>query len=186
MATGTTAAPALTGTFTADPVHSSFGFAVKHMGVSTFRGTFDDVAARLEGDGDQLRVEGRAQVESISIRTPDMFRAHVLGDEFFAADRHPEVAFRSSRVELHDGGQATVEGELEMKGIARPVTAHGTYGGPVTNPYGKTLFALELSTTVDRRDFDMHWNATLPNSDKAALAHEVTITAHLEFLGDGE
>ncbi len=183
----TVATPAVpAGSFTVDTVHSSFGFAVKHMGVSTFRGTFDEVTARLESDGTDLRLEGQAKVESISIRTPDMFRAHVLSDEFFAAERHPEIAFRSSRIEVREGGEATVEGELEIKGIARPVTAHGEVQGPVTNPYGKTLVALELSTTVDRRDFDIRWEATLPGSDKLALDHDVTISAHLEFVLDGE
>ncbi len=179
-----TAVPA--GSFTADPQHSSFGFAVRHMGVSTFRGTFDDVAAQLTGDGADLRLEGQARVESISIKAPVEFRGHVLSDEFFAAERHPEIAFRSTRIELHEGGEATVEGELELKGTARPVTAHGTFDGPVTNPYGKTLVALELSTTVDRRDFDIRWEATLPGSDKLALDHDVTISAHLEFVLDGE
>ncbi len=176
-------APAVpAGSFTADPLHSSFGFAVRHMGVSTFRGTFEDVAAQLVGDGADLRLEGRARVDSISIKAPAEFRAHVLGDDFFAADRHPEIAFRSTRIELHDDGQATVEGELELKGIVRPVTAHGVVDGPVTNPYGATLVALELSTTVDRRDFDMHWNAPLPASDRLALGTDVTITAHLELV----
>jgi polyisoprenoid-binding protein YceI len=183
----TLATPAVpTGSYTADLVHSSFGFAVKHMGVSTFRGTFDDVAARLDSDGGQLRVEGQAKVESISIRTPDMFRAHVLSEEFFAAERHPEIAFRSTRIEVREDGEATVEGELEIKGTTRPVTAHGTLAGPVTNPYGKTLVALELATTVDRRDFDIRWEAKLPGSDKLALDFDVQITAHLEFVLDGE
>ena len=82
----------LAGTYTADPVHSSFGFAVRYQGVSLFRGTLDDVAATL-ADG---RLEGTAKVESISIRTPEQFRAHVLSAEFFDAANHPEVTFTST------------------------------------------------------------------------------------------
>ena len=77
----------LSGTYTADPVHSSFGFAVRYQGVSLFKGTLDEVDAELV-DG---RLEGSAKVESISIRTPEQFRAHVLGGEFFDAANHPEV-----------------------------------------------------------------------------------------------
>ena len=73
----------------ADPVHSSFGFAVKYQGISIFRGTLDDVTATL-ADG---KLEGAAQVESISIRTPEQFRGHVLSDDFFAADKYPTVTF---------------------------------------------------------------------------------------------
>ena len=60
----TTAAAPLSGTYTVDPVHSSFGFAVRYQGVSIFKGTLDEVQATL-ADG---RLEGAAKVESISIR----------------------------------------------------------------------------------------------------------------------
>src|ERR1700704_4845056 len=71
-----TATQPLAGRFQADPVHSSFGFAVKHMGVNTFRGTLADVdASYVDGV-----LEGRAKVESISIVNPPEFRAHVLGE----------------------------------------------------------------------------------------------------------
>ncbi len=69
-----TTATTLSGTYTADPVHSSFGFAVRYQGVSLFKGTLEEVDAKLV-DG---RLEGAAKVESISIRTPEQFRAHVL------------------------------------------------------------------------------------------------------------
>src|SRR3712207_8474925 len=109
----TTATTPFAGTYTADPVHSSFGFAVRYQGVSLFRGTLTDVAATL-ADG---RLEGTAKVESISIRTPEQFRAHVLSPEFFDAEGHPEVRFASSDVELREDGTARVSGELTIKGI---------------------------------------------------------------------
>ena len=113
----------LAGTYAADPVHSSFGFAVRYQGVSIFRGTLDDVAATL-ADG---RLEGTAQVESISIRTPEQFRAHVLSEEFFDAANHPTVTFVSDDLDLREDGTAEVAGELTIKGITNPVTATGTW-----------------------------------------------------------
>src|SRR3954465_11111569 len=99
MATATTP---FAGTYVADPIHSSFGFAVRYQGVSIFRGTLGDVSATL-ADG---RLEGTAQVESISIRTPEQFRAHVLGEEFFDAANHPTVTFASSDLDLREDGTA--------------------------------------------------------------------------------
>src|SRR5215203_6073530 len=96
----------LSGTYTADPVHSSFGFSVRYQGVSLFKSTLDEVDAKLV-DG---RLEGAAKVESISIRTPEQFRAHVLSAEFFDAENHPEVKFTSQDVEVADDGTAKVEG----------------------------------------------------------------------------
>src|SRR4029453_19421719 len=102
----TTAVQPFTGTFHADPVHSSFGFAVQYSGTGKFRGTLDDVAATLTAGEDGLSLGGSAQVESISIRQPEMFRAHVLGPEFFDAENHPEVSFKSTKVELSEDGTA--------------------------------------------------------------------------------
>jgi polyisoprenoid-binding protein YceI len=91
----------LSGTYTADPIHSSFGFAVKYQGVSVFRGNLSEVQATLTGG----RLEGTAKVESISIRTPEQFRAHVLSGEFFDAESHPEVAFARPARGRHRQGQ---------------------------------------------------------------------------------
>ncbi len=179
------AAQPLSGLFVADPVHSSFGFAVKHMGLATFRGTFDQVEARLDATGDAPVLEGAAAVEGISIRTPDQFRAHVLAEDFFDAEKHPDVLFRSTSVQLGDDGEATVEGELTIKGTSRPVTATGTWTPVITDPYGNPRTAVELVATVDRFDFGMAWDMALPNGG-SALGREVTLQVHLELVGQAQ
>ena len=173
MATATT----LSGTYTADPVHSSFGFSVRYQGVSLFKGTLDGANATLT-DG---KLEGVAQVESISIRTPEQFRAHVLSAEFFDAENHPDVKFSSQDIELGEDGTATVEGELTIKGITRPVSATGTWIAPDADAFGNTRGHLNLEAVVDRTEFDMNWNAPLPSGGKA-LADEVTLTVDLSLV----
>jgi polyisoprenoid-binding protein YceI len=170
-------ATALKGTYTADPVHSSFGFSVRYQGVSLFRGTLDDVQATLT-DG---RLEGRAKAESISIRTPEQFRAHVLSGEFFDAENHPEVVYTSSDLDVSDDGTVSVDGELTIKGITRPVSATGTWIAPEADAFGNTRGHLNLEAQVDRTEFDMNWNAPLPSGGKA-LANEVTLTVELSLL----
>jgi polyisoprenoid-binding protein YceI len=171
-----------TGTFVADRDHSSFLFAIRHMQVSSFRATFGDVDAQLVGDGSGLSLEGRARAESVSIDNPPEFREHVVySDEFFDARQHPEIVFRSTRVELREDGTAEVEGELEVKGIARPLTATGTYQAPVEDPYGSIRTAIELTASADRRDWDMSWQMPLPKGGDV-LGYEVEITVHLELI----
>jgi polyisoprenoid-binding protein YceI len=172
-----TTATQLSGTYVADPVHSSFGFAVRYQGVSLFKGTLDEVDAKLV-DG---RLEGSAKVESISIRTPEQFRAHVLSPEFFDAGNHPTVEFTSNDVELGEDGIAKVEGELTIKGITRPVTATGTWITPAADAFGSTRGHLNLEAVVDRTEFEMNWNAPLPSGGKA-LANEVTLTVELSLV----
>jgi polyisoprenoid-binding protein YceI len=171
-----TATP-LAGTYVADPVHSSFGFAVRYQGVSLFRGTMNEVTASL-ADG---RLEGSAKVESISIRTPEQFRAHVMSAEFFDAENHPEVKFSSSQVDLREDGTAVVDGELTIKGITRPVRATGTWTAPASDAFGSTRGHLHLEATVDRTEFDMNWNAPLPSGGKA-LANDVTLTVDASLV----
>jgi polyisoprenoid-binding protein YceI len=168
---------ALSGSYVADPIHSSFGFAVRYQGVSLFKGTLDEVDATLT-DG---RLEGAAKVESISIRTPEQFRAHVLGGEFFDAANHPEVTFSSSDIDLREDGTVALDGELTIKGITRPVQATGTWIAPAADAFGNTRGHLNLEAQVDRTEFDMNWNAPLPSGGKA-LANEVTLTVELSLV----
>jgi polyisoprenoid-binding protein YceI len=173
MATATT----LPGTYVADPVHSSFAFSVRYQGVSLFKGSLDEVDAKLV-DG---TIEGAAKVDSISIRTPEQFRAHVLSPEFFDAENHPTVEFRSNDVELSDDGVAKVEGELTIKGITRPISATGTWIAPEGDAFGNRRGHLNLEAVIDRTEFDMNWNAPLPSGGKA-LANEVTLTVELSLV----
>src|SRR3954447_4494101 len=172
----TTATQPLAGRHIADTVHSSFGFAVKHMGVNTFRGSLSDVDASVV-DG---VLEGRAKVESISIVNPPEFRAHVLSEEFFDAASHPEVVFRSTDLDLADDGTATVRGELTIKGITREVVATGTWTPPAESPYGIQVAALEVSAGIDRTQFGMTWNAPLPKGGNI-LDEKVTLNVHIEL-----
>jgi len=168
---------ALEGTFNADPVHSSFGFAVKYQNVSNFRGTLGDVAATF-ADG---KLEGTAQVESISIVTPEQFRAHVLSPDFFDVENFPTVTFTSTDVTLNDDATATVNGELTLRGVTQPITATGTWQAPSADAFGNTRAHLQLDTTIDRTEFGLNWNMPLPAGGNA-LANEVTLTVDIALV----
>jgi len=150
-----------TGTFRAEPVSSTFAFAVRHSDTFTFRGVLPEVAATLRADGDVLTIEGEARVDSISVVEPEALRANLLGPEFFDAESHPEVTFRSTEIRLAEDGRAEVEGELAMKGVTRPVTATGQYSAPRQAAFGEVA-GFQLTTTIDRRDFGFAWQAELP------------------------
>jgi polyisoprenoid-binding protein YceI len=174
----TTAVQPYSGTYSADPVHSSFGFAVEYAGTGKFRGTLDDVSATLTAGDDGLALEGSARVESISIKNPAQFRAHVLGPEFFDAESHPEVTFRSSSIELDEDGTARLDGELTIAGATHPVAIAGTWTEPVAAAGGGVRAGLELATVIDRRDFGFEWQMELPGGGDA-LAYDVTLEVSL-------
>ncbi len=162
----TLAAQPFAGTYRAQPLPSTFAFAVRHSGVFWYRGSLPDVEATLRGDGDGLTLEGSARVESISVVEPAAMRASVLGPEFFDAGRHPEITFRSTAVRLDDDGRAEVDGELTIRGVTRPVAAAGRYAAPRQGSFG-VLAGLQLRTTFDRREFGFDWQMTLPGGGDA-------------------
>ena len=160
-----------TGTWRADPVHSSVSFAVKYLGVATFAGTLTDFDATL-ADG---ALTGSARVASIEVKDENLY-GHLQSPEFFDAERHPELTFSGT-----DAGDGRFEGELTIKGVTRPVTLQATVTGPVTDPHGNERHGLALTAVVDRTEFGLAWNAPLPGGG-FALADDVTLTADLSLL----
>jgi polyisoprenoid-binding protein YceI len=175
-------APTLVRSFVGDRDHSSFGFAVKHMTVSTFRGTFEDVDAtvQLTEDG-AIVVSGSAAVESIGVRSPVDLRTHLLSADFFDAEQHPRITFASAPARPAADGSITVEGELTIRNVTRSVVATGTWAGPVEDPFGGVRAALALRAVIDRRDYGMTWNMPLPRGGDA-LGTDVEITVQLEVI----
>ena len=125
MSAITTSTPIPTGTtWTVDPVHSTVGFAVKHMVVSTFRGSFEDYDATLTASEDgTLRLEGRVSADSIAVKD-DNLATHLKAPDFFDTERHPYVTFSSTLVRA-ENGSLVVDGELTIKGNSRPIEARG-------------------------------------------------------------
>ena len=158
-----------TGTWTLDTAHSQVGYAVKHAGISLFKGSVDGFDASL-ADG---TLKGSAPVTGIKVEGEN-FAAHLLSPDFFDAERHPTLSFTSTELR-RDGDELVVEGELEIRGERRPVRLTGTIAGPVMDRIG-----ISLETVIDRTDFGITWNMELP-SGGAVLENEVKITADLEL-----
>ena len=164
-----------TGTWNLDPVHSSVSFAVKHSGVMTFRGTFGEIGASL-ADG---RLEGTAKVASVVVDDENL-AGHLQTPDFFDAEQHPELRFTSTTIE-RDGERISIEGDLTLRGVSRPVELSGTVSGPITDGYGNQRLGLDVETTVNRRDYGIDWSADLPSGEQM-LADDVVLTANLALV----
>ncbi len=159
------------GTWQADSVHSSVGFAVKYLGVATFTGELTNFEATLE-DGE---LAGTAQIASVEVKDENL-KSHLQSPEFFDAERHPEITFSGSA-----NAEGGFEGELTIKGVTQPVTLEADVTGPVTDPYGNERYGLSLTTVVDRTTFGLNWNNPLPGGG-FALANDVTLKAELSLV----
>jgi polyisoprenoid-binding protein YceI len=171
------------GTYVADPVHSSIGFAVTHAGVSTFRGSFADYEVRLAG-GESPKLEGSVDVNGISL-ADEQLKGHLLSPDFFDAGQYSRLNFESSEVSVDEDGKARVRGTLEIGGQSREVEASGRFAQHVNYLDGSARVGLSLATTIDRRDFGLDWQAELP-SGGVALDWQVEIAVELELVEEGE
>ena len=174
--TTATAIPA--GTYTTDGVHSSAGFAVKHM-LSTFRGSFGTINATVSVDENgAATLTGSVPVDSVVVKDENLV-AHLQSPEFFDAEQHPEVRFDSVELTI-DGPAATLSGDLTIKGHTERITAEGSVVGPIEDPFGNTKLGLQFETVVDRTKFGLNWNAPLPKGG-FMLANDVTLSVDLEL-----
>ena len=173
-----TAIPA--GTYRLDPVHSSAGFAFKHMVVATFRGRFDDFDATLTADeAGHTSLSGVVHVGSIEVKDENL-KAHLGSPEFFDVKRYPEIRFEASEIEIGQGGELAVAGELTIKGQTHGVELTGSISGPALTFGDVTKIGLTLETVIDRTAYGLSWNAPLPKGG-VALADDVKLTVELEL-----
>jgi polyisoprenoid-binding protein YceI len=167
-----------TGIWKSDPVHSQVGFAVKHMVVATFRGTFADFDVTLANQDGEPRLYGAVRADSVQVRDENL-NGHLASPDFFDTERYPEINFTSTGIRTDDG-ELVVEGDLTIKGTTKRVESRGQISGPVADPAGGERIGIDLETQVDRTEFGLNWNAPLP-SGGVAVQNEVTLTVHLEL-----
>jgi polyisoprenoid-binding protein YceI len=169
----------LEGTWRTDPIHSDLGFSARHMVVSTFRGRVPRFEAVLSADDGALRLEGTAPVAALEFADPTQ-HGHIMSPDFLDLDRHPDLRFASTAIDLGDDGAIVVEGELTLRGATRPIVLRGAIEGPVQDPFGGSRLGLRLEGALDRRDFGLTWDMPLPDGG-LVLGHEVQLTAELEL-----
>ena len=152
----------LTGDYTIDPAHSRIGFAVRHAMVTNVRGEFTEYEGKLHLDGsDPSKSTAELVIKVASIDTKQAQRdEHLRTGDFFAAETHPEITFRSTSAEEADGDYL-LHGDLTIKGVTRPVTLDLEYTGAATDPYGAQRAGFEGGATVDRTDWGLTYNAAL-------------------------
>ena len=159
--------------YNVDPSHSSVGFEVKHMGIATVRGRFGTFEGKIDATGDAPVLEGTVDVATID--TGDANRdGHLKGPEFFDADQQPKISFHSTATEVGGAGDINLAGEINIKGTNKPIQLTGEIAENGQDPWGNERIGLELTSTIDRRDFDLKWNQTLPNGN-LLVANEVKL-----------
>ncbi|MFD6421884.1 YceI family protein [Streptomyces sp. NPDC060198] len=171
--TDTTVAPAavlphpalkgLTGEWMIDPAHSRIGFSVRHAMVTTVRGSFAEYESLLYFDGSTpSRSRAEIAIATASVDTGVEQRdAHLVGREFLDARKHPRMVFTSSAVSLVTQDLFRMTGDLTIRGTTNPVDLDLTYIGFVTDAFGDERVGFDGTTTINRTDWGLTYNARL-------------------------
>lgn len=161
-----------------DSTHSEIAFKVRHMMISTVTGHFEDFQASAETEGDDFNnasIEFSAKTASINTKNADR-DAHLKSDDFFNSEKFPEMKFVSKSFV----GDKLI-GDLTIRDITKEVTLDAEFNGIVVDPYGQTKAGFEIKGEINRKDFNLTWNAvteagSIVVSDKVRLAVDVQFT----------
>lgn len=175
-------APIPAGDYTIDPAHSIIGFSIRHLEINWVEGRFKDFTGTIHYDAADVtrsKVEFSAKIESIDTGVEPRDK-HLRSADFFDAAKYPEMRFRSTRVERRGSGYL-LTGDLTIKGVTRSVSLPFDLAGAVTDPWGKTRFGAQASTTISRRDFNITYGNALAGGG-VDIGDEVAIKLQLEAV----
>lgn len=173
---------AQTTTWTLDAAHSRAEFAIRHLVIATVRGTIpirSAIVARDERDVTRSRVVAELDVAAISTGA-DERDAHLRSADFFDVANHPTIRFESTGIEETAEG-LRVRGDLTIRGATRPVALDVELLGEARDPWGNQKAALSATTTFDRRDFGLTWNAALETGG-VLVADKVKVQLDLQLV----
>ena len=155
-----------------DVVHSTVGFAVKHMLFSTVRGKFNDVQATAEIDEQTGSLRSvNAEISVVSVDTDNAKRdGHLRSDDFFNAERYPTITFESTSIEPEGNGNYRVDGILTIRDVSKPITLEGKLLGKMP---GRVAF--EAAGQINRQDFNVTWNKALQSAGGLMVSDEVDL-----------
>ncbi len=146
------------GTYGIDAAHSSVDFKIRHL-VSKVSGSFTDFDGTIVADHNNLDASSvEFTIQAASINTKNEKRdGHLRSSDFFDAETHPEITFKSSKITKVDDDTFAVAGTLTMRGVAKEITLMVDFLGEMS-AMGGTRAGYQLTTTLNRMDYGVSWN----------------------------
>lgn len=169
-----------TGTWRVDPVHSSVEFQVKHLGIATVKGQFNEFEGAVEVGPEGTVAYGTVQTASVDTREPQRDE-HLRSADFFEAETYPTIDFRSTAIRATGGDGLEIDGELTIHGVTRPITLQAEFEGGETDPQGNERVGFAASAQLNRSDYGMKFNAAL-GSGNVVVSDKVKIQVNVSAV----
>lgn len=150
-------------TWTIDTNHASAEFAARHMMVTTVRGQFRKITGTIEYDQqnpENAYVEAVIDAAAFDTGVTDRDN-HLRSADFLDVENHPQLVFKSTKVEPTSESTAKITGDLTIRGVTRPVVIEAELIGVVDSPFGDTRVGFTGSTKINREDWGLTWNMAL-------------------------
>ena len=166
-----------------DPSHSSLEFAVRHMLVSTVKGSFVEFAADVEiDDVDLTKSRGTITAKVASLDTHEPRRdAHLRSADFFDVERFPTLTYVVKSIVQVGPDRFRIAGDLTIKAITREVPLEAEMRGPVADPFGKLRLGLTADGRINRHEFGLDWNR-VTEAGGLLVGDEVKLIMEAEFV----
>ncbi|QSB12790.1 polyisoprenoid-binding protein [Natronosporangium hydrolyticum] len=172
----------LSGRYTIDPAHTRLGFVARHAMVTKVRGAFNDFEGTAVLDAENLdasKITVTIKAKSIDTRN-EQRDEHLRSNDFLAMADYPEISFVSTSARQTGEQELELTGDLTVRGVTKSVTIPFQFEGAATDPFGNVRIGFEGSTTINRKDFGVVWNAPLETggvlvSEKVVLEFEVSM-----------
>lgn len=178
-----TTMPSLTGTWDADAAHSGAEFSVRHMMIATVKGAFRIKSATVvfdESDPAATKVEAVLDATSVNTNAADR-DAHLKSADFFDVEKHPELTFRSTRVTPRGDNAYRVEGDLTIRGVAKPVVLDVEVEGFGNDPWGGRRAGIVATTSFDRSAWGLTWNMAI-EAGGVLVGDKVKVALNLQLV----
>jgi polyisoprenoid-binding protein YceI len=167
--------------WTIDSAHTSAQFAVRHMMVSTVRGTLGQVSGAIAWDGKDVKtVQADIAIDVAGLDTGvDKRDDHLRSADFFDAANHPKITFKSKRAIPGAAGTFKLVGDLTIRGNTKEVTLD-VEGPSAPQKTGNSIRSGATATgAINRKEFGLAWNRLIETGG-AVVADEIKMTIDIE------
>ena len=166
-----------------DPTHSEISFKVKHLMITNVKGVVKEFDAVVHTTGNNfITSDINLHLTPASIDTGVADRdAHLRSADFFDVENYPEMVFKGTSVEKADDDNYTLNGDLTIKGITKPIKLEVEFNGVMKDPWGNEKAGYAINGKINRKDWGLNWNATL-EAGGLLVSDDVKISSEIQLI----